>query len=140
MQMRHCLRMETTEDCAFYEDQLRTERKRRCMDDVVPPTSADLRFCRHAQPLSRPTSTHASSSSEQHSSFISDCNSDTNSFASQSSEEAIFAPQNSHLSHATIATSQNCQRWTNLARMCARYRYQVEPKLLLSPVHCKTWK
>ena len=41
MQMRHCLRMETTEDCAFYEDQLRTERKRRCMDDVVPPRAGE---------------------------------------------------------------------------------------------------
>ena len=62
MEMRHCLRM-ATEDYAFYEDQ-KTERKRRCVDDAVPLTSLDLRFSRYAQPLSRPTSTYASSSSE----------------------------------------------------------------------------
>ena len=52
-----------TEDYAFYEDQ-RTEPKRRCVDGVVPLASSYLRFSRHAQPLSCPTSTYTSSSLE----------------------------------------------------------------------------
>ena len=106
-----------TEDYALYEDQ-RTEHKHRCVDDVVPLTLSDIRFSCHAQPLSHLTSTYASSSTEQCSSFISNSNSDTNNFATQSSEEAIFAPKDSQLSHATIATSQNHQRQTILAKMC----------------------
>ena len=60
MEMRNCLRM-ATEDYAFYKGQ-RTKRKRMCVDDVVPLTSSDLKFSCHARPLSRPTSTYASSS------------------------------------------------------------------------------
>ena len=33
-----------------------------------------------------------------------------------------FLHQDRHLNHATIATLQNRQRWTNLARMCQRYQ------------------
>ena len=59
-----------TEDYAFYEDQ-RTEHKHRCVNNVLPLTSSDLKFSHHVQPLSHPTSTYALSSSEQHYSFIS---------------------------------------------------------------------
>ena len=118
MKMQHCLRI-ATENYAFYEDQS-TECKCRCVDDAIPLTSTDLRFSHHAQPHSHPTSIYALSSSEQHSSFISDSNSDTNSSASQSSKEAIFAPQDNHLNHAT-----NC----NIAKpskmdpiVCERYQ------------------
>ena len=70
-----------TDNYAFYEDQS-TECKHRCVDDVITLKSSDLRFSCHAQPFSCLTSTYASSSSEQHSSFISNSNSDTNSSAS----------------------------------------------------------
>ena len=120
MKIRHCLRM-AREDFTFYEDQ-RTERKRRCVDEVVPLTQSDLRFRHDAQQLSIPMSTYASASPslEQCSAFASDSNNDTDGSASQSSEtseESIFTPQDSHPSHA-----QNRRRWTNLARMCERYQ------------------
>ena len=62
----------------------------------------------------------ASPSLEQCSVFVSDSNNDTDGSASQSSEtseESIFTPQDSHPSHA-----QNRRRWTNLARMCEIYQ------------------
>ena len=64
MEMRHCLRV-ATEDYAFYEKQ-RSDRKRRCVDNVVLPTLSDLRFCHNLQLFSRPTSinTYALLSSE----------------------------------------------------------------------------
>ena len=116
IEIRHCLRM-AREDFIFYEDQ-RTERKRRCVDEVVPLTQSDLRFRRDAQQPSIPMSTYASASPslEQCSAFATDSNNDTDGSASQSSEkseESIFTPQDSHPSHA-----QNRRRWTNLARMC----------------------
>ena len=42
---------------------------------------------------------------------------DSASQLSETSEESIFTPQDSHPSHA-----HNYQRWTNLARMCERYQ------------------
>ena len=103
MEIRHCLRM-AREDFTFYEDQ-RTERKRRCVDEVVPLTQSDLRFRHDAQQPSIAMSTYASASPslEQCSAFASDSNNDTDGFASQSSEtseESIFTPQDSHPSHA----------------------------------------
>ena len=100
----------------FYDDQS-TKRKRRCVDEVVPLTQSDLRFRHDAQQPSIPMSTYvsASPSLEQCSAFASDSNNDADGSASQSSEtseESIFTPQDSHPSHA-----QNRRRWTNLARM-----------------------
>ena len=109
------------EDFTFYEDQ-RTKRKCRCVDEVVPLTQSDLRFRNDAQQPSIPMSTYASASPslEQCSAFASDSNNDTDGSASQSSEtseESIFTPQDSHPSYP-----QNRRRWTNLARMCERYQ------------------
>ena len=120
MEIRHCMRM-AREDFTFYEDQ-RTEHKRMCVDEVVPLTQSDLRFRHDARQPSIPMSMYASASPslEQCSAFASDSNNDTDGSASQlseTSEESIFTPQDSHPSHA-----QNRQRWTNLARMCERYQ------------------
>ena len=117
MEMRHCLRM-ATEDYAFYEDQ-KTERKCRCLDDVVPMTQSELRFSRDAQQLM--SSAYASASSEEPFSLIPDSNSESSILeSSQLSEDSSFAPpQDSHRNQLTL---QNRQRWTNLARMCERYQ------------------
>ena len=63
------------EDFTFYEDQ-RTERKRRCVDEVVPLTQSDLGFRHDAQQPSIPMSAYASSSPslEQCSAFALDSN------------------------------------------------------------------
>ena len=88
MEVRHYLRM-ATEDDAFYEYQ-KTERKCRCLENIVPLTQSELRFSRDAQQLS--SSANASASSEEPSSIIPDSNSESStSELSQLSEDSIFS-------------------------------------------------
>ena len=119
LEKQHGLKM-TDDDYAFYKDQT-SKRVGKCVDAVVPSTSADIQFLRRSRPLQPhpepPTCssvTSVTSVPESALDYLSDPSS-TNTDQTQSSAASEFVSQ------SMPYENQNRMIWSNLARMSERF-------------------
>ena len=120
LEKQHGLKM-TDDDYAFYKDQT-SKRVGKCVDAVVPSTSADIQFLRRSRPLQPhpepPTCssvTSVTSVPESALDYLSDSSS-TNTDQTQSSAASKFVSQ------SMPYENQNRMIWSNLARMSERFQ------------------
>ena len=120
LEKQHGLKM-TDDDYAFYKDQT-SKRVGKCVDAVVPSTSADIQFLRRSRPLQPhpepPTCssvTSVTSVPESALDYLSDSSS-TNTDQTQSSAASEFVSQ------SMPYENQNRMIWSNLARMSERFQ------------------
>ena len=120
LEKQHGLKM-TDDDYAFYKDQT-SKRVGKCVDAVVPSTSADIQFLRRSRPLQPhpepPTCssvTSVTSVPESALDYLSDSSS-TNADQTQSSAGSEFVSQ------SMPYENQNRMIWSNLARMSERFQ------------------
>ena len=120
LEKQHGLKM-TNGDYAFYKDQT-SKRVGKCVDAVVPSTSADIQFLRRSRPLQPhpepPTCssvTSVTSVPESALDYLSDSSS-TNTDQTQSSAASEFVSQ------SMPYENQNRMIWSNLARMSERFQ------------------
>ena len=120
LEKQHGLKM-TDDDYAFYKDQT-SKRVGKCVDAVVPSTSADIQFLRRSRPLQPhpepPTCSSVTSVTSVPESAL-DCLSDsssTNTDQTQSSAASKFVSQ------SMPYENQNRMIWSNLARMSERFQ------------------
>ena len=96
-----------------------SKRVGKCVDAVVPSTSADIQFLRLSRPLQPhpepPTCSSATSVPESALDYLSDSSS-TNTDQTQSSADSELASQ------SMSYENQNRMIWSNLARMSERYQ------------------
>ena len=119
LEKQHGLKM-TDDDYAFYKDQT-SKRVGKCVDAVVPSTSADIQFLRcsrplqpHPEPPTCSSVTSVTSVPESALDYLSDSSS-TNTDQTQSSAASKFVSQ------SMPYENQNRMIWSNLARMSERF-------------------
>ena len=120
LEKQHGLKM-TDDDYAFYKDQT-SKRVGKCVNAVVPSTSANIQFLRRSRPLQPhpepPTCssvTSVTSVPESALDYLSDS-------SSTNTDQTQFSAASEFVSQSMPYENQNRMIWSNLARMSERFQ------------------